>query len=369
MKKRDPAIAVNAETPDRPTMMDVARAAGVSQATVSLVLNGSPGARFSLSTKNRVTRAADELGYRFVRRTKGRASGDQLTIGFVADEITTDPWMALAFDGVREKALEYGYGACLTVAQGDLESDFLGSAEGSEQRLLGVIFGTILTRRVEPPPALFKRPTVLLNCYDIERRLPSVLPGDLVGGRVATERMIRAGRRRIALITGQQGLDATRDRLKGYRQALASHDIPYEPELVRPGNWEPSSGYAMTRHLMALDRPPDAIFCANDLIAVGCYDALRELGRRIPEDVSVVGFDDREIAQSMRPPLTTLILPQREMGAIAATILIEAAGGLVPGPAQIKVECPLVERGSVQSPQVPKRRAHSRPRASSPKDR
>jgi LacI family transcriptional regulator len=175
-----------------------------------------------------------------------------------------------------------------------------------------------------------------------------VLPGDLVGGRVATERLIRAGRKRIALINGQQGLDATRDRLKGYRQALASHDIPFEPELVRPGNWEPSSGYAMTRLLLALDRPPDAIFCANDLMAVGCYDALREAGRRIPEDVAVVGFDDREIAQSMRPPLTTLILPQREMGAIAAGMLIDAAGGLATGPTQIKVECPLVERASVQ---------------------
>jgi LacI family transcriptional regulator len=337
-------------------MMDVARAAGVSQATVSLVLNGSPGARFSLSTRNRVTRAADELGYRFVRRSKGRAADEQVVIGFIADEITSDPWMALAFDGAREKALEYGYTACLTVASGDAEADFLGPADGSERSLLGIIYGTILTRRVEPPPALLKRQAVLLNCYDAERRLPSVLPGDLVGGRVATERLIRAGCRRVALITGQQGLDATRDRLKGYRQALASHDIPYEPELVRPGNWEPSSGYAMTRALMALARPPDGIFCANDMMALGCYDALREAGRRVPEDVAVIGFDDREIAQSMRPSLTTLVLPQREMGAIAATMLIEAAGGLVAGPTQIKVECPLVERSSVQAPRGPRRR-------------
>ena len=180
---------------------------------------------------------------------------------------------------------------------------FSASLRSSEQSLLGVIYGTILTRRVEPPAALLKHRTVLLNCYNADRRLPSVLPGDLVGGRVATERLIRAGCRRIALITGQQGLDATRDRLKGYRQALASHDIPFEAELIRPGNWEPSSGYAMTKHLMALDSPPDAIFCANDLMALGCYDALRELGLRVPDNVAVIGFDDREIAQSMRPPL------------------------------------------------------------------
>jgi len=151
----------------------------------------------------------------------------------------------------------------------------------------------------------------------------------------------------FGLINGQEGLDASRDRLKGYRQALASNDIAFDPELVRSGNWEPSSGYEMTHALMALQRPPDAIFCANDMMAVGCFDALRELKLRVPADVSVIGFDDREIAQFTHPPLTTMVLPQYEMGEIAAELLIDASGGLDTGPTQIKVECPLVERGSV----------------------
>lgn len=329
-------------------MMDVARAAGVSQATVSLVLNGSPGARFSHDTRSRVRKAAEELGYHFVRRGRRRPGGEESVIGFVVDEVTSDPWMALAFDGAREKALEHGFAVCLSVARGDPETELLALDEMAQRPLLGVIYGTILTRRVEPPAALLGRRAVLLNCYDVGRRLPAVLPADLVGGRTATERLIRAGRRRIGLICGQQGLDATRDRLKGYRQALASNDIAFDPELVRPGNWEPAAGYAETRALMALARPPDAIFCANDMMALGCYDALRELGLRIPDDVAVIGFDDREIAQSMRPPLTTLVLPQREMGAIAAELLIEMAGGAPPGHAQHKVECPLIERSSVE---------------------
>ena len=333
---------------DRPTMMDVARLAGVSQATVSLVLNGSQGARFSADTRNRVKRAVEKLGYQFVRRGKRRGSAERTVIGFVADELTTDPWMALAFEGARERAIEYGYVVCLTVARGDADAELLALEQISGRPPLGLIYGTVLTRQVQPPPAFLKHPCVLVNCYDANRRIPSVVPGDLVGSRVATDRLIRAGRRRIALINGQQGLDNSRDRLKGYRQALASHDMAYDPDLVRPGNWEPTSGYAMTRVLMALKDPPDAIFCANDLMAVGCYDALRELGRRIPQDVSVIGFDDREMALSMRPPLTTLELPQREMGAIAAGILIDAAGGLVSRPSQIKVECPLIERASVE---------------------
>lgn len=332
----------------RPTMMDVARRAGVSQATVSLILNGSQGARFSAGTRSRVKRAAEELGYRFVRRGNRRGAAERTVIGFVADELTTDPWTALAFEGARERAIEYGYVVCLTVGRGDADAELLALEQISGRPPLGIIYGTVLTRRVQPPAPFLKHACVLVNCYDGDRRIPSVVPGDLVGGRVATDRLIRAGRRRIAMINGQQGLDASRDRLKGYRQALASHDMGFEPDLVRPGNWEPTSGYAMTRDLMTLDRPPDAIFCANDPMALGCYDALRELGLRIPQDVSVIGFDDREIAQSMRPPLTTLELPQREMGAIAAGFLIDAAGGLVSRPTQIKVECPLVERASVE---------------------
>ncbi|MCG6858445.1 MAG: LacI family DNA-binding transcriptional regulator [Salaquimonas sp.] len=330
----------------RPTMMDVASRAGVSQATVSLVLNYSAGVRLSDSTREKVKRAADELGYKLVRRGQHRTPADQNVIAFLADEVSTDPWMSLAFDGAREKALEYGLTVCLTVTRGDPEAEAMLISKMGDQ-LLGIIYGTILTRHLETAPALFDHHTVLLNCYDAKRKLPSVLPGELVGGRVATERLIRADRKRVAMINGQEGLDASRDRLKGYRQALSSCDIPFDPELVRPGNWEPSSGYEMTRELMSLKNPPDAIFCANDMMAVGCFDALRELGLRVPQDVSVIGFDDREIAQFTRPPLTTLVLPHYEMGEIAAELLIDSAGGLSSGPTQIKVECPLVERESV----------------------
>jgi LacI family transcriptional regulator len=330
----------------KPTMMDVASRAGVSQATVSLVLNDSPGVRLSDATRERVRQAADELGYRLVRRGQRKPPADQNLIAFIADEMATDPWMSIAFDGAREKALEYGLTVCLTVTRGDPEAEAM-ILNQMGQQLLGIIYGTTLTRRAEPSPALFNHRTVLLNCYDAKRRLPSVLPGELVGGRVATERLIQAGRKRVALINGQEGLDASRDRLKGYRQALSTHDISFDPDLVRPGNWEPSSGYEMTQALMALEDPPDAIFCANDMMAVGCFDALKEMGLSIPEDISVVGFDDREIAQFTRPPLTTLVLPHYEMGEIAAELLIDAAGGLKAGPTQIKVECPLVERESV----------------------
>lgn len=334
-------------------MMDVAARAGVSQATVSLVLNGSPGARLSEATRKRVKKAAEEIGYKLPRRGQSRTPSGKKVIGFVVDELSTDPWMALAFDGAREKALEYGVTMTLAVARGEDEKEAVVFDHLVRQQLLGVIYGTILTRRVDPPSVLHKWPSVLLNCYDAKRELPSVVPGDLVGGRAATEHLIQAGRKRIGIINGQHGIDASRDRLRGYKQALSSHDIPFDPSLVYPGNWEPSAGYEGTNLFMALDQPPDAIFCANDIMALGCFDALKEMNLRIPEDVAVIGFDDREVAQFMRPPLSTLILPHHEMGMIAAEMLIDRAGGLKNRSNQIKVECLLVPRNSVGGPVEP----------------
>ncbi|MFC0008728.1 LacI family DNA-binding transcriptional regulator [Devosia nitrariae] len=332
----------------RPTMMDVAAMAGVSQATVSLVLNGSPGAKLADATRQRVLDAAHKLGYRLIGRDSRGASGMQSTVVFIADELSTDPWMALAFQGVRDKALEFGINACLAVSHGEINIETVVASQMSRLSPLGFIYGTILTRLVEVSPALAGDHTVLLNCYDAEREYPSVLPGDLLGGRTATERLIAAGYKRIGFINGQQGVDAARDRLKGYRQALASNDIPFDAALVRPGNWEPDSGYEMTLELMAMDHPPHAIFCANDMMALGCYDALAKLGLKVPDDIAVIGFDDREIAQHMHPPLTTLILPHYEMGEIAAEMLIDGANGLRARHNRIKVECELVERQSVE---------------------
>lgn len=332
----------------RPTMMDVAAAAGVSQATVSLVLSESKGARLAAETRRRVLDASKALGYKFVRRGARSAPGGQSTIVFVADEISTDPWMSLAFEGARDRAIEEGVNLLMVVSHGDADVETNTLADLGKLPLLGVIYGTILTRLVQVPAPLAQGRIVLVNCYDEDRALHSILPGDLLGGRTATEHLLKAGRTRIGFINGQHGVDAARDRLKGYRQALASNDVPFDPALVRPGNWEPSAGYEMTLELMALDNPPDAIFCANDMMAVGCYDALKHLGLDVPTDVAVIGFDDRDIAQYMHPPLSTLVLPFYEMGRAAVELMLDVASGLHRSPSRVKIECELVERHSTR---------------------
>ncbi|MFO1208396.1 MAG: LacI family DNA-binding transcriptional regulator [Amaricoccus sp.] len=333
-----------------PTMIDVAALAGVSQTTVSLVLNNAAGARLSTATRQRVREAARDLGYVAPRHGTSPSRAGSTVIAYISDEISTDPWCALQLDAVRERAWEHGLTVAAGVSHSDPDLEAALFAQLLRQPVVGLIYGTILTRRVRPKPELYRVPTVLLNCFAQDHSLPSVCPAELLGGYGATLRLIRAGHRRIAHIHGQSWTDPSRDRLNGYRRALAEHDILFDPALVRPGNWEPPTGYEHTRALMALPDPPTAIFVANDMMAVGCYDALKELGLAIPGDVSVVGYDDREIAQFMRPPLTTMVLPHHEMGLQAAATLIDGALGPDGRQPQIKVECTLVERESVGPP-------------------
>jgi LacI family transcriptional regulator len=211
-----------------------------------------------------------------------------------------------------------------------------------------------MTRQVRVPAILYDAgvPVVLLNCFSADRRFPAVVPGEVAGGHLATQVLIDAGHRRIAHITGEMWMDAARDRLKGYRDALANADIPYDPDLVVEGNWQPSAGFENTRALMSLPNPPTAIFCSNDRMAVGCYEALKELGFRIPEDVSVVGYDDDEVSRHLSPQLTTLVLPHRGMGRWAVEKALSHPDARREKYHIVKFDCPLIERDSIAPPRA-----------------
>lgn len=345
---RDYGPSASPERSLRPTMMDVAAAAGVSQTTVSLVLNDASGARLSDSTRERVRAAVDELGYQFVARRGTRTRpAETRTIGFIADELSTDPWCVIALDGAQAKAWELGAEISVAITRGVPEREAAALAMLARQNIDALIYATIQTREVHPLPLPFEAQAVLLNCYRADKAWPSVVPDEFGGGYVATKRLIETGAQRIAHIHGQAWMDAASDRLRGYQRALREFGLEFDPLLVRPGNWEPAAGYEQTIALLDLKDPPTAIYCANDLMAVGCYEALKERGLRIPEDVSVVGYDDRDIALQMRPPLTTVLLPHYEMGARAAEIALAETNDRA---VSVAVECPLIERDSALSP-------------------
>lgn len=338
----------------RPTMTDVAKAAGVSQSTVSMVLNNATGARLSAETRARVLQEAMALGYRLphrdpaLRAKPGERAGQQAVIGYLVDEISTSPHPVVSLDGARDAAWEQGCVVQLAVTRNnpDQEAASIRALLG-QPGLVGVVYSTIFTRKVEVPEALLDHPLVLLNCHDERRRLPAVVPSEVAGGHAATEQLITHGHTRIGFINGEPWMEAAQDRLKGYRRALATADLPFDPQLVREGDWMSGSGYEHTLALMALPRPPTAIFCANDLMALGALEALKHLGLAVPAEVSVMGYDDQEISRHTHPPLSTLVLPNEEMGRTAVELLMSlVAGDRVPR-AMTKISGPVVLRESV----------------------
>lgn len=334
----------------RPTMTDVARVAGVSQSSVSIILNNTSGARVSDVTRSKVIKVAAEIGYSLpsLRRIE-RLSDARNTIAFVIDEISTSPHPVVNLDGVRDAAWESGYlvNSYVTRSNPELEAATLG-AISKDPRILGIIYATIFTRQIQVPDGLTETPIVFLNCYTGDKRQVSVLPAEVAGGFAATEHLIQKGHRRIGFLNGESWMDAAVDRLKGYRQALATHDIPFDTTLMRNGDWLPLKGYELAKELLTLRDRPTAILCANDLMALGAMEAAAELGLRVPEEVSIMGYDDQELARYTHPPLTTIVLPNYEMGRHAAELLIDTyTSGRQLRSGVIKVDGPVVERGSV----------------------
>lgn len=336
-------------------MTDVATAAGVSQSTVSMVMNNVSGSRLAHETRNRVLAAALRLGYTLPRQElpPPQTTPRKQVIGYLVDEISTSPHPVVSLDGARDAAWQHGYTVQLAVTRGNPEQEAAAiAAMQAHPGLLGWVYSTIFTRQVQAPATLLALPTVLLNCQDPARKLPAVVPGELAGGHTATDYLIAMGHTRIGFINGEPWMEAAQGRYKGYRRALASADLPFDPALVREGDWMSGTGFDCTLSLMREARPPSAIFCANDLMALGALEAIKQLGLKVPQDVSVIGYDDQEISRHTHPPLTTMVLPNYDMGYAAVEALIELAAcgarPAVPRRILIKTECPLVLRDSVQ---------------------
>lgn len=330
-------------------MIDVGRLAGVSQSSVSMVLNNMEGARIAEGTRLRVEEAARTLGYELpgLRRTRHRKL-ERRTIAYLVDEISTSPHPVVNLDGARDAGWEQGFLVSAHVTRSDpaLEATTL-EAILADPSVLGIIYSTIFTRRITPPEALRRLPSILLNCYDEERSLSSILPAEVVGGFTATTHLTGLGHRRIGLINGEPWMDAAADRLKGFRQALATSDLPFDESLVRHGDWLPLTGYQHAMELLSRPDRPTAIFCANDKMAAGALEAAAELKLKVPGDVSILGYDDEELSRYTNPPLSTVVLPNYEMGRRAVESLIRLSHGTRPHrPHLVKVDGPLVLRGS-----------------------
>jgi LacI family transcriptional regulator len=338
-------------------MTDIAKLAGVSQSTVSLVINHMSGAKVSKVTRETVLRIARELGYPVERHAHHAAAQARNLIAYLTDELTTSPHAMQTIDGAKDAAWEHDCLVAVFATRGDPDLEAAVFARMLDHpALLGVIYSTIFTRAVTVPAALDATPTVLLNCHTKchtrDRARASVVPSELLGGYTATMHLIENGHSRIGFINGEHWIEAAAERLKGYRQALSTADIPFDPVLVRAGDWQVAAGYEHALSLLDLPQRPTALFCANDLMAIGALDAARERNLLVPRDLSVVGYDDQDIARYTHPPLTTVLLPNYEMGRWAADSLIAQVRASQASRPIIKMECPLVARDSVAPPRL-----------------
>lgn len=331
--------------PKKPTMTEIALACGVSQATVSLVLNAAPGTRISASTRDMVQKKAAEIGYHVSQRAPGRRP----VIAMLINDLTSTPHVAGLIEGVSEAANEAGFLVSVIPTSGDDKAEQSAMDLLDSLSIRGVIYARLITQEVVVPARLNEWPCILLNCYVARDVLPSVIPGDQAAGLTAVLTLLEAGHRRIAFIGGEDSIEASRERLKGYKRALATRDVPFDSALVVKGGWTISGGYRAMTKLLTITDPPTAVFCFCDRTAVGVYNAAMVAGLTVGRDISVIGFDNESFTADMLPPLSTMELPHADMARQAVEDLLSIMDGKKPlaRPARLKFDCEMIKRKSV----------------------
>lgn len=329
--------------------MDVARLAGVSPATVSFVLNQTQGQTISDETRQRVLEAVAELGYRPNRAAQGLKQGRTATIGFVSHDADFGEFAASAIKGAHEACVRQGNLLLLVNTGGSNRQAEQMITDLLDRQADALIFAAVGTRSVTLPEAARLVPTILLNCFAPHDPVPAIVPDEERGGREATQALLDLGHREIAYLTGSPGQWASKARLRGFRDALRSAGLDPRERTVLSGNYHADSGYDLVRTLLRRGPLPTAIMCGNDRMAVGALLGLLEAGVRVPEDVSVMGYDDQfQLAAEIRPALSTVRLPYDVLGRLAAEQL--SAGQPAAPAGRTLVHCPLVMRDSTAAP-------------------
>lgn len=303
------------------TIKDIAKVAGVSHTTVSRALHGHPA--ISEETVSRVQQIADELGYvpnKAARGLKTRRSG---ILGVIVRRIV-DPFFSEVLDGIEEVLSESDYSLFLAASHRDPEREEAIVRLMSERRVDGVIIcSTQVGEEHRQQLEQFGVPTVLINnqaAADITR---SVYHDDAEGSRQLTRYLIELGHTKIGYLGNARAGRTTEDRKRGYMEEMQRHSLPIPPEYVIEGpNGLADGGKVGTRAYLELNSPPTGIICYNDVMAIGAIRTLNEAGFRVPEDISVTGFDNIDLAAYVNPPLTTFDQPKYELGCKAAAMML-----------------------------------------------
>ncbi len=338
--------------PRRVRIRDVAEVAGVSPTTVSFVLTGRDDMRVSEATRQKVLESAHALHYRPNLTARMLRTQITRTLGFISDRVVTDQYVGDLIRGSLLQAAADGHHLLIGESAGDVASLQAVVDDLLARQVDGFIYATSWNRVIPLPTPLKSHRVVLLNCGCEEGLFTSVVPDDRGAGCAAVETLLQAGHSDGIVLVGETPVEvvAAAERLDGITAALtqAGQRLAATVDTL----WWPAPSYEASEGFLAEDPHVTAMICLNDRVALGVYQALAEAGLRVPEDVSVISFDDSPLASWLRPPLTSVALPFHEMGTRAVQALLAPSMGS----GEIRLELPVRHRASVGPPRT------SRPR-------
>lgn len=302
-------------------MRDVAERAGVSVTTVSHVINGTR--HVSDELRNRVLEAMQALAYQPNALARSLRRNESCTIGMILPD-AMNPYFAEIARSIEDTSFSEDYSVIICNSDGNLAKELNYINVLMEKRVDGIIFVAAGMSAEHIRMLQDKRmPVVVVDRDSPGVMVDSVQINNAAGGWLATSHLIELGHTHIACIAGPSDVTPSGERVDGYRRALHEAGLPILAENIVRGDFHAASGYQITKELLARDKRPTAIFACNDLMAIGALSAAKAMGFRVPEDISVVGFDDIYLAAYSNPPLTTVRQPKYEMGQLATKLLLE----------------------------------------------
>lgn len=331
-------------------LKDVAARAGVSTTTASLILNDKTDA-FPDRTVERVREGARELGYRPNRLAQSLRRQRTHSIGLISDDIATTPFAGAMIRGAQEAAWKAGHVLLLIDTEGETEVERAALETMLDRKVDGLVYARMFHQVIEPPRPTPGVPLVMLDARSPDASVTSVVPDEAGGTRAAINHLIDTGHTRIAFVQTIDVVPASSERLAAFRETLADAGLSAENAPVVHDPQIPGAPPEEVVGLLQNEEPPTALFCFNDRTAHNVYNVARRLGLSIPEDLSVIGFDNLEtIAGWLDPGLTTVQLPHYEMGQWAVERLERMIRAEDLDTVQFRMPCPLVVRDSVGPP-------------------
>ncbi len=339
-------------TTPRVTLMDVAQRAGVSRTTASFVMTGRRDMRISTDAEQRVLTAARELNYRPSLLARSLRTNLSQTIGLLSDTIASEVFAGEVVRGAMTTALLHDHLLFIGETEGDPEVEKRLMQSMLDRGVGGFVYASMYTRTVRLSKSLREQPLVLLNSLARGKTLPSIIPDDLEAGKAAARELLRHGHRDQIVVVGEKvhNVLAAAERLAGVEGVLREQGM----ELMNSIDalWWPEYAHTAVGEFLAAGHRPTAFICFNDRLAMGTYQAISDWGMRVPEDVSVISFDDSDLARWLRPQLTSIAIPHFEMGRRAVETLLSPNRQ----PIVDRIPMPMRERDSVGPPPARRRR-------------